>query len=777
MQKKWLYRLILSYIPIIFAVIFCLMLVFFLNANQMMKKQAMRANLLFAGQVMQIMESTLRNIDTLASKNLLLDDKVASYFNSSNGQAPYDYYGVQGAIRDFMTPLTMIDSVYLYRTGDNKVLMHHFDSVVPQFGDSGFIREAMEGNSPYAWSGVRNLDLSEEMQPKSVVSLVRKVPYYSGAQGLIVINVRTSSVAGLLREMNPEGRSMLCLSDARGGILAGINDECGAASASKAEPPGKVEPWKVEPGKVDPGKEETPLSSAYTGWSLHVGLPQEGLFSFISTFSYIWFVLGFLVVIAGIGAMTLISHRHYRPLEQILGRIHTFAEKKGGQYGQSRDENEFAFIGSALESLIGQTESMEQLQEEGSLYRRIYLFKEVLEGSRRLSREEWLQETAQAGRSGPAGAAAVAIVELDLYSAFAARYSQRDQALFKFTLRSAIQEIADDEGESLWTEWLAPHRLGLLYRFSEGADERQSMLKIKVLSEKARAWVEQYLKFTVTVGLGSPIQEQDGERLQLSCLQAAAAVECKVSLGPNRVIAYDRQMKLAPEEGELDSLLHEIREAAQWFRIGHTDWEVLLTHIFQTVASGMYSRQDLGSLIRAFKTQLRREQQELSQEFQEVWASQVLVPVSGLPDDFEWVGEARQRMLTVLREADQPMQRLRMNREQYTLAAQVRSYISGHYTEPDLSLADVSEAFDVNLKTLSRIFKEEIGEKFVDYVNRVRIEHAKRLLAQTNEPVLRVSEQAGYLSSISFNRAFKKYIGMTPGDYRREQNNAGRQNL
>lgn len=752
MKKKWMYRLILSYIPILFAVIFCLMLVFFVTTNEMLKRQTLRANALFAGQVMQIVDSTLRNMDTLASKNLLLNDKVAAYFKSSGGQAPYQYYELTDAVRDFMTPLPMIDSVYLYRASDETVLQQHLVSGLSQFVDRAFIRQAMEDPRPLMWSGVRSLHSAfEELQPRNVVSLVKKVPYYSGEQGMIVINVRASSLDGLLREMSPEGGETLCLADDTGRSFSGFDRLCGTEQAVGGQA----------------AAETIQLESSYTGWRLHAGLQRESLVTFVSAFSYLWFVLGCIAIIAGIAAMTYISHRHYRPLEQILGRIHTFTAGKNSRPGRGKEQDEFAFIDSALESLIERTNSFERQQEEGRQYRRIHLFKEAMEGDRTLTRAAWLAETEKVGMTGASGPAVVAVAEIDLFPAFAAQYSERDLALFKFTLRSAMQELAEEEGDSLWTEWMAPHRLGLLYRFGEGAGERHMLVRVRTLSEKARAWTAQYLKFTITVGIGGLAQE--AADMAASYRQAVAAVERKISLGPDRVTVYDPRLALLSEGAGIEPLLQQMREVAQWYRLGSAEWEMLLEHIFHTVASGVCTRRDFSALIRTLKAQLKREQQELSLEQQEVWAREVLARVQATPDEFEWVEEARRVLLPLLREADAPMHALRMNREQYTLASKVCAYIGEHYNDPDLSLAHISEAFDVNGKTLSRIFKEEIGERFVDYVARTRIEQAKRLLMETNESVQKISELSGYLSSISFIRVFKKLVGMTPGDFRKEQ--------
>ncbi|MNV90730.1 HTH-type transcriptional regulator YesS [compost metagenome] len=99
----------------------------------------------------------------------------------------------------------------------------------------------------------------------------------------------------------------------------------------------------------------------------------------------------------------------------------------------------------------------------------------------------------------------------------------------------------------------------------------------------------------------------------------------------------------------------------------------------------------------------------------------------------------------------------------------VRQYIAEHFRDPNLSLAQIGEQFGMNQKTLSRIFKEEFGEKFVDYLTRLRLELAKEMLEKTQDSVQSISEYVGYLYPMSFIRVFKKVEGVTPGDYRKER--------
>ncbi|MFK4168606.1 helix-turn-helix domain-containing protein [Paenibacillus lautus] len=74
----------------------------------------------------------------------------------------------------------------------------------------------------------------------------------------------------------------------------------------------------------------------------------------------------------------------------------------------------------------------------------------------------------------------------------------------------------------------------------------------------------------------------------------------------------------------------------------------------------------------------------------------------------------------------------------------------------------------MNWKTLSKLFREETGQKFVDYLIELRMNHARRLLEETLLPVQDIATEVGYSNAISFGRMFKKLMGMSPGDYREQ---------
>ena len=88
--------------------------------------------------------------------------------------------------------------------------------------------------------------------------------------------------------------------------------------------------------------------------------------------------------------------------------------------------------------------------------------------------------------------------------------------------------------------------------------------------------------------------------------------------------------------------------------------------------------------------------------------------------------------------------------------------IHERYADPALSLEVASECAGVSKNHLSFEFSRETGETFTEYLSRVRIDEAKRLLATTSQRVTRVGELVGYPNAEHFSRVFKKGVGVSP---------------
>ncbi|MCI1254983.1 MAG: AraC family transcriptional regulator [Bifidobacterium tibiigranuli] len=93
------------------------------------------------------------------------------------------------------------------------------------------------------------------------------------------------------------------------------------------------------------------------------------------------------------------------------------------------------------------------------------------------------------------------------------------------------------------------------------------------------------------------------------------------------------------------------------------------------------------------------------------------------------------------------------------------SYISKHLDE--VSLQDAADAASMSPSTFSRFFKRVAGIGFADFVRRLRIGRACRLLSCTDMPVARIQRMSGYSNASNFNRRFLEETGLTPSAYRK----------
>ncbi len=116
----------------------------------------------------------------------------------------------------------------------------------------------------------------------------------------------------------------------------------------------------------------------------------------------------------------------------------------------------------------------------------------------------------------------------------------------------------------------------------------------------------------------------------------------------------------------------------------------------------------------------------------------------------------------ILKELDSVNKR-RKNR--YVAAA--KEYIGKNYQNSSLSLTDAAEALNLNKSYLSTLMNDVLSAGFTDYLNGVRIGKAKELLENTDLTVSEICAQTGFNSDQNFIRVFKKYVGMTPGQYRK----------
>lgn len=100
------------------------------------------------------------------------------------------------------------------------------------------------------------------------------------------------------------------------------------------------------------------------------------------------------------------------------------------------------------------------------------------------------------------------------------------------------------------------------------------------------------------------------------------------------------------------------------------------------------------------------------------------------------------------------------------LTGQILAFLQREYASSELTLSYTADHFYITSSYLSTFFKENVGDTFLNYLTRLRVEHAKELIRTTNLSMGEIAQRVGYASGNTFTRIFKKVEGITPTQYR-----------
>lgn len=102
-----------------------------------------------------------------------------------------------------------------------------------------------------------------------------------------------------------------------------------------------------------------------------------------------------------------------------------------------------------------------------------------------------------------------------------------------------------------------------------------------------------------------------------------------------------------------------------------------------------------------------------------------------------------------------------------SLGLTVKAYIDAHYRE-EITLKSIASDMNFNSYYLAHAFREHIGYSPMQYIIRRRIGEAQNLLITTRRSITDIALSCGYNNSNYFQSVFKRLVGMTPGQYRRD---------
>ena len=443
---------------------------------------------------------------------------------------------------------------------------------------------------------------------------------------------------------------------------------------------------------------------------------------------------------------------------------------------------------SAQELINALLKVKEQIQEEVSHRENVQLLKEHYRKSmpvlkenflatlmnRKLPRDEVYEKAANYGIELNGNSYVVAVLSIDgvliheedlenrseLAKSVSLKYSE-DQALKYFALLNITEEIADKR------------RLGLVFMHNdqvvvlaarESIDREAALQETMKVLEEVRQNVEKYLKFTLTVGIGTVMK--DVAKISYSYEDAVLALDYRLILGNNRMIYIDDVEKRNVEKIRFD----DVKEHAltRCIKVG-TSQEIRETmdELFQGIEGGV-SVKDYQIYLLEILTCILKAAKDSNLNVDEVFGDHFIPfteinKFTSLEEAKHWLAELCARMMNHI-----------ATDRQYTyknLVEMAKDYTKSHYHEGDITINKVCGHLHISAGYFSSIFKKETKMTFVNYLNHIRMEEAKELLRSTDMKALEIAEKVGYADANYFSFSFRKNVGVSPKEYRNSSSN------
>ena len=107
----------------------------------------------------------------------------------------------------------------------------------------------------------------------------------------------------------------------------------------------------------------------------------------------------------------------------------------------------------------------------------------------------------------------------------------------------------------------------------------------------------------------------------------------------------------------------------------------------------------------------------------------------------------------------------KQEKQSESIVSKAKLYINQNFSK-ELTLDEVSRNVNISPYYFSKLFKEETGENFIEYLTKIRIRHAKELLKNPLLSIKEICVMSGYSDPNYFSRIFKKQERVTPSEYR-----------
>ena len=751
-------------------VIICIILLGLISSKYSAKlliDEVVNSKLLLINQIKSDIDREIINLEKLTFQLSLQPKIKAVLYATSEDHDNYqlDFYESTRTISTFKVSNNIISDIWIELFRSNVILNDSY-----KYNKDFFFGSIYKFKNEINWNIVRQKHpafISVGKQSVTVGGKEKEVILFSRGitvdnlvpDGLVCINVDADFFNDILDNLNKENHSSTYVIDLEGNIVL-------SNPPISSQDPGyslfddfgiSEEELKSNEGYLEKRINDKNFLVIYTtsqvsNWKYITVIPTEVITKKASNINGIANLAAMVCLTIGLIFSYMLTARLYYPISEMINYINAFKLKRRINDGNV-SENELTFINRIITYIFNENENLKNLLNQNSIVLKEKLICDLLDG--RINNSEFAISSEKIGLRFPYISFEVIVFEMENYS----NYSKVDTNIdFKKEIFDIYNNDRYQDKIKIYYMRRGNDKVIILVNLNDNPESHE--LVYDFIKDVKDLFLDLY-GLIFTIGVGNIYDKP--EKISLSFIDALSALKYKVVKGAGSVIHIEELINIPDNMFEysfetekqiinlvksgnkeaVNSLVDDIiRENIKENELSTELVENLFNSLASTAVRVIYDIRSSVSEIFGNKRNLYRE----------------LLQRNGIVAKREYI-------LNIFNDIIVYINSKKQNKND-TIMTKVRDYIYQNYSYSQLSLTQVAEAVGLSPAYLSSIFKDiSGGYRFVDYVNKIRVEESKHLL-RTDLKILKIAEKVGFCSSNSFIKVFKKYEGITPGQFR-----------
>ncbi|WP_128103837.1 AraC family transcriptional regulator [Paenibacillus sp. DCT19] len=759
-------RMVFSYIAVVLVIALLFGSILYLFFSHQYSKEIRSNKQLLLKNTVNYMESSVIQKVNQVYLSLALGSPVSIDIDSLKGN--------HGKILDIEQLLKnqvqnysdLIEAIHIYDTKNQFIissahgLMLYKDAPerVDQIADWAATMRATEESS--LWTQARMvpqdayIEQSIENNMTPLITYVRSYPFQSSGQNskvMIAIDIKESTISQIIENMIPADYASTFIVDQQGTVISAA-DKTLLGSTTKEN----LLQSLLSTSSSDESFTHIFDHDSYVisqdqfkgnGWRIYTTTPNKSFYYKLDSLKEVSLLLGLLAVAVGIAMSSLFTVANYSPVKRILNNIKGRVDHPTGLR-----QNEYRLIDTAINSLSSKVDSLEEtLQANHKMIKHSIMLNMI---HNRFTPEE-LTEQLQSIHVSTAYSRFRCIV-IDPVSE---KWKEMQPRQLQHTLYTMIQQLetAEIEGTRLLAEELQDHKVVVIICTNQPEEPLSDQI-IEFIHSEARnrfglafalslgGWVDHYTSIYQSYHQANTLIQYSyffPEQSAIQDLELLHRESSSLEIPDSYLMNFEKKLQLRDVDGTANAI-HELVST-----IKEGTYSAEYSRVFLLKAVSIYS--NCINQVRWQPTDANA--QNLYKQFASLYNINTYA---------EWMVHLITEFITHVEKRSEV-------RSPDTISA-VKAYISDNISG-DLTLDHVSEQVFISPKYLSKIFKEETGIVYSEYVTNQRMERARELIARREFTIEQVASTVGYRTPAYFIKKFKEIHGCTPKNFMRSLTN------